>query len=62
MRAAARRLRGGDEGGIDLTPMLDVVFILLIFFLVTASFLRDDVVDVSRPDTPRLSFVANGRS
>ena len=55
MRAATRRLRGGDEGGVDLTPMLDVVFILLIFFLVTASFVRDSVVDVSRPDTtPRI--------
>jgi biopolymer transport protein ExbD len=30
--------------------MLDVVFILLIFFLVTASFVRDSVVDISRPD------------
>ena len=34
-RRAARRCRGGDEGGVDLTPMLDVIFILLIFFLVT---------------------------
>ncbi len=30
-----------DESTIDVTPMLDVVFILLIFFLVTASFVRE---------------------
>lgn len=44
-------IRGGDEGGVDLTPMLDVIFILLIFFLVTASFTRESVVEVSRPDS-----------
>lgn len=33
---------------IDLTPMLDVVFILLIFFIVTATFIREPGVDVER--------------
>lgn len=39
-----------DETGIDVTPMLDVVFILLIFFLVTASFVRETGVEVERPE------------
>ncbi|MBI2384114.1 MAG: biopolymer transporter ExbD [Gammaproteobacteria bacterium] len=38
-----------DDGGIDLTPMLDVVFIMLIFFIVTASFVREAGIDVLRP-------------
>jgi len=39
-----------DENEINLTPMLDVVFIMLIFFIVTASFLRESGLDVNRPD------------
>ena len=38
-----------DESEINLTPMLDVVFIMLIFFVVTASFLKETGVDVSQP-------------
>ena len=38
-----------EESEINMTPMLDVVFIMLIFFVVTASFLKDTGVDVSRP-------------
>ena len=38
-----------DESEINMTPMLDVVFIMLIFFVVTASFLKETGVDVSRP-------------
>ena len=37
-------------GAIDLTPMLDVVFILLIFFIVTASFFKDTGIEVDRPE------------
>ena len=45
---------GGDaeENEIDLTPMLDVVFIMLIFFIVTASFIKEAGIDVNRPDAP----------
>ncbi|GJM43533.1 MAG: biopolymer transporter ExbD [Gemmatimonadota bacterium] len=39
----------GDEQEINITPMLDVVFILLIFFIVTASFVKEPGVDVNRP-------------
>ncbi len=38
-----------EEGAVDLTPMLDVVFIMLIFFIVTASFIKEAGVDVNRP-------------
>lgn len=45
-----RRRRQGDEAALDLTPMLDVVFIMLIFFIVTATFVKESGIDVSRPD------------
>lgn len=35
---------------IDLTPMLDVVFIMLIFFIVTASFIKEAGIEVNRPE------------
>ena len=38
-----------EESGIDLTPMLDVVFIMLIFFIVTADFVKESSIDVNRP-------------
>lgn len=39
-----------QTGAIDLTPMLDVVFIMLIFFIVTATFIKEPGVEVSRPE------------
>ena len=39
-----------DEAQIDLTPMLDVVFIMLIFFIVVASFLKEAGIEMNRPD------------
>ena len=41
-----------EEATIDLTPMLDVVFIMLIFFIVTASFVKESGIEVNRPDAP----------
>jgi biopolymer transport protein ExbD len=41
-----------EDNEINLTPMLDVVFIMLIFFIVTASFVREAGLDVNRPDAP----------
>ena len=38
-----------EDTPIDLTPMLDVVFILLIFFVVTASFVKEAGIDVNKP-------------
>ena len=38
-----------EEEGVDMTPMLDIVFIMLIFFIVTASFVKEAGIDVNRP-------------
>ena len=38
-----------EESEINITPMLDVVFIMLIFFIVTATFVKEAGVEVSRP-------------
>ena len=45
-----RRFSSDEEADINLTPMLDVVFIMLFFFSVTASFVKESGIDVSRPD------------
>ncbi len=53
MRRHLPQLGGADdENEINLTPMLDVVFIMLIFFIVTASFVKEVGLDVNRPDAP----------
>ncbi len=46
-----------DEAEINLTPMLDVVFIMLIFFIVTATFIRETGLDVNRPDQDQAQVV-----
>ena len=46
----AANKRNRDETNIDLTPMLDVVFILLIFFVVTASFLKENAMEIEGQD------------
>ncbi len=46
-----RRSSGQEEAEVDLTPMLDVVFIMLIFFIVTASFVKDVGIDLNKPDS-----------
>jgi len=48
-RSVRSRGDGGQPATIDLAPLIDCVFILLIFFLVTATFVRDTGVDVHRP-------------
>lgn len=47
----ARRFRQTETDGndIDITPMLDIVFIMLIFFIVTTSFVKESGVEVNRP-------------
>ncbi|CAI8166379.1 MAG: Uncharacterised protein [Cellvibrionales bacterium UBA7375] len=49
--ALGKRRKGEDDSQIDLTPMLDVVFIMLIFFIVTASFVNETGLNVDRPPT-----------
>ncbi|TDJ27083.1 MAG: biopolymer transporter ExbD [Gammaproteobacteria bacterium] len=50
MRRSGRFSRPDDDSDINLTPMLDVVFIMLIFFIVTATFIKQAGIDVYRPD------------
>ncbi len=50
MRRNTLQLEDDDEAEVNLTPMLDVVFIMLIFFIVTASFVKESGIDVNRPN------------
>ncbi|MDR1452280.1 MAG: biopolymer transporter ExbD [Helicobacteraceae bacterium] len=43
------RRRNNEEVGVDMTPMLDIVFIMLIFFIVTASFVKESGISVNSP-------------
>ena len=45
-----KRMRQEEDADIDITPMLDIVFIMLIFFIVTATFVKESGIDVTRPD------------
>jgi biopolymer transport protein ExbD len=48
MRKFSKKLHKEDTE-INLTPMLDVVFIMLIFFIVTTSFIKETGIEVNRP-------------
>ncbi len=50
MRNKASLAGEEEDNEINLTPMLDVVFIMLIFFIVTASFIKEAGIDVNRPE------------
>ena len=51
MRRSMARFSGREEKSeINLTPMLDVVFIMLIFFIVTATFIKEPGTDILRPE------------
>ena len=50
MRMNMSQFEGEEEDAVNLTPMLDVVFIMLIFFIVTASFVKEAGIDVNRPN------------
>ncbi|MGH0035066.1 MAG: ExbD/TolR family protein [Myxococcota bacterium] len=55
-----RRERREDESEVNMTPMLDVVFIMLIFFIVTASFVKESGIDVDRPQAVTASKKERG--
>jgi len=42
-----------EEATIDMTPMLDSVFIMLIFFIVTAAFVKEAGIQVTKPDAAK---------
>jgi biopolymer transport protein ExbD len=60
MTAKGRATGGGGEGEIDLTPMLDVVFIMLIFFIVTSSFVKEPGIDIDRAEALTTSACERG--
>ena len=53
--SAKRHLAAQDETELDMTPMLDIVFIMLIFFIVTTSFVKESGVSVSTPQAETAS-------
>jgi biopolymer transport protein ExbD len=55
-----KKAREEEEAQIDITPMLDVVFIMLIFFIVTASFVKESGIDVNRPDAATATVKERG--
>ena len=69
MVAKARKAQDDEAGKIDLTPMLDVVFIMLIFFIVTSSFVKEPGVELFKPqattteacDRGTIIFAVDGR-
>lgn len=42
--------KGEDEAEVNMTPMLDIVFIMLIFFIVTASFVKESGIEINKPE------------
>ena len=55
-----RRHADADDGEIGLTPMLDVVFILLIFFIVSTSFVKEPGLDPQRPEAVTAAAKTHG--
>lgn len=60
----SRRVLGGRSNGrgpaVDMAPLIDMVFILLIFFMVTTSFVRETGVEIARPSSRMAESVAEG--
>lgn len=46
---ARKEREQAEDAAIDMTPMLDIVFIMLIFFIVTTSFIKEAGVEVNKP-------------
>jgi len=42
--------KGADEAEVNMTPMLDIVFIMLIFFIVTATFTKESGIEINKPE------------
>ncbi|MCH8895080.1 MAG: biopolymer transporter ExbD [Proteobacteria bacterium] len=57
---ARRHATQEEETEINITPMLDVVFIMLIFFIVTTSFIKETGIDPNRPEAETASPNAHG--
>ncbi|KPQ23407.1 MAG: biopolymer transport protein ExbD [Halomonas sp. HL-48] len=51
MRRRRSMENASESNEVNLTPMLDVVFIMLIFFIVTTSFIKESGIEVNRPES-----------
>ena len=60
MRARKHTESGGGEHGIDLAPMLDFVLNLLIFFIITTSFVKEAGIVVTRPNADTVEYKESG--
>jgi biopolymer transport protein ExbD len=60
MRSKRHSSGEGDDHGIDLAPMLDFVLNLLIFFIITTSFVKEPGVSVSRAEAETVRLAENG--
>ena len=58
-KSIVRQVSEDSSQQIDLTPMLDVVFIMLIFFIVTATFIKEAGIEVERPRAETLDQIKN---
>lgn len=58
-RNKRRNTADDTSSEIDLTPMLDVVFIMLIFFIVTASFIKETGIEINRPEASQANAKPN---
>jgi biopolymer transport protein ExbD len=56
----ARRRAQSEEAEINITPMLDIVFIMLIFFIVTTSFTKVTGTTIARPEAEQARALSNG--
>ncbi|MGH8496849.1 MAG: ExbD/TolR family protein [Gammaproteobacteria bacterium] len=57
---ARRHATGEEDAEINITPMLDIVFIMLIFFIVTTSFIQEPGIDPDRPEAATAAEKARG--
>lgn len=60
MRRRENRSSADQNADIDMTPMLDIVFIMLIFFIVTTSFVKESGIEVNRPSASTGESKAQG--
>jgi len=61
MRLGSLR-KGGEEAKVEITPLIDMVFILLIFFMVTTTFVKDFQVELERPSAASAETYADPAS
>ena len=57
---ARKHAQADDDGEINITPMLDIVFIMLIFFIVTTSFVKEPGLDPLRPEADTAEHKSRG--